>query len=145
MNKQVGLETIVREMPETVVTAKEHEYLRPVIPDFMRDVMRFPDEVRRFRHNDAAEILAEKVAKKALEKAGLKPSDIDFIIANNVGGKYPSPMVGCYVHEKLGFPKEVPVLNISNACASFIDACEAAWNIVLGGKYHRVLIVTVAV
>jgi 3-oxoacyl-[acyl-carrier-protein] synthase III len=143
MNKRVGLETIVREMPETVVTAKEKEYLRPVIPDFLLDVLRYPDEVRRFSHNDAAEILAESVAKKALDKAGLKPSDIDAIIANNCGGKYASPMVGPYVHEKLGFPKEVPVFNISNACASFVDACEAAWNFVLGGRYQRVLIVAV--
>jgi 3-oxoacyl-[acyl-carrier-protein] synthase III len=54
-------------------------------------------------------------------------------------------MVGCYIHHKLGFPKETPVLNIQNACASFVDACENAWNLVLAGKYKRILVVTVQV
>jgi 3-oxoacyl-[acyl-carrier-protein] synthase III len=43
-------------------------------------------------------------AKKVLDKAGLKPLDIDYIISNNCGGKYTVPMVGGYVHWKLNFP-----------------------------------------
>jgi 3-oxoacyl-[acyl-carrier-protein] synthase-3 len=128
----------------TVVRAKDQAYLEPVVPEPLKGKLRFPDEIRRFRSNDAAEILAEKAAKKALDKAGLKPSDIDYIIANNCGGKYAIPMVGAYVHWKLGFPQETTVLNIGNACASFVDACEVGWNFVLAGKYKRILIVTVS-
>jgi 3-oxoacyl-[acyl-carrier-protein] synthase-3 len=144
MKVKVGLETVVSVLPETVVKAEDQAYLEPTIPEMMRGIFKFPDEVRRLINNDAAEILAERAAKKALEKAGLKPSDIDYIIANNSGGKYPAPLVGAYVHHKLGFPQETPVLNIQNLCASFVEACEVAWNYVLAGKYKRILIVTVA-
>src|SRR4030042_5809724 len=144
MAVKVGLETVVSEIMGTVVRAKDQAYLEPVVPEPLKGKLRFPDEIRRFRSNDAAEILAEKAAKKALDKAGLKPSDIDYIISNNCGGKYTIPMVGTYIHHKLGCGKETPVLNISNACASFVDGCQVAWNIILGGRYKRILVVTVS-
>lgn len=144
MKVKVGLETVVSVFPEMIVTAKDQAYLEPVIPEMLRGMIRFPDQVRRFRNNnDAAEILGEKVAQKALDRAGLKPSDIDYIIANNCGGRLTTPMIGGYIHYKLGFREDTPVINVANACASFIDACEAARNIVLAGEYKRVLVVAV--
>lgn len=144
MAMKVGLETVVGELPEHIVTAKDQAYLEPVIPEVLRNKFRFPKEIRRLKDDNAVEILAERVAKKALEKAGLKPSEIDYIICSNTGGKWCLPMAGGYVHLKLGFPEDVPVLNIQSACASFIDACEVAWNLVLAGKYKRILVVTVS-
>jgi 3-oxoacyl-[acyl-carrier-protein] synthase III len=144
MSMKIGLEAIAMDMQGDVVTPKDQEYLLPTLPEFLRSTFHFPDTIRRFRNEDAAEILAENVSRKVLDKAGLKPSDIDYIIANNCGGKYTVPMVGGYVHWKLGFPVEVPVLNISNACASFVDGCEVAWNLVKAGKYKRILVVMVA-
>lgn len=141
---RVGLEAIAMDMQGDVVTAKDQEYLLPTLPEFLRGNFHFPEQIRRFRNEDAAEILALNAAKKVLDKAGLKPSDIDYIISNNCGGKYTVPMVGSYVHWKLGCPVEVPVLNISNACASFVDGCEVAWNLIKAGKYKRVLIVMAA-
>jgi 3-oxoacyl-[acyl-carrier-protein] synthase III len=144
MSMKVGLEAVAMDMQGDVVTPKDQEYLIPTLPEFLRTTFHFPEQIRRFRNEDAAEILAENVSRKVLDQAGLKPSDIDYIIANNCGGKYTVPMVGGYIHWKLGFPVEVPVLNISNACASFVDGCEVAWNLVLAGKYKRILLVTVA-
>ncbi len=144
MKVKVGLETVVSVLPETVITAKDQAYLEPTIPDDLRGTFKFPNEVRRLYDNNAAEILAEKAAQKALDKADLKPTDIDCIIANNAGGKFAIPLVGSYIHHKLGFSHETPVFNIQEACASFVDGCEIAWNYILSGKYKRILIVTVA-
>lgn len=144
MTTKVGLETVVLEVPDTVITGDEYSYLLPFVPDEIKGRFRFPKEIRRLKDDNAAEILAEKVAKKALDKAGLVPSDIHYIIANNCGGKYTVPMVGSYIHHKLGFREETPVLNISTACASFVDGCEVAWNFILAGKYKRILVVTVS-
>jgi 3-oxoacyl-[acyl-carrier-protein] synthase-3 len=144
MSIRIGLEAVASEIIGDVVTAKEQAYLLPNIPDFLKDTFHFPRRIIRFRNEDAAEILAENVSRKVLDQAGLKPTDIDYIIANNCGGKYCAPMVGSYIHWKLGFPVEVPVLNISNACASFVDACEVASNFISAGKYQRILVVTVS-
>jgi 3-oxoacyl-[acyl-carrier-protein] synthase-3 len=144
MSIRVGLEAVAQDIQGDIVTPKDQEYLLPTVPEFLRATFQFPKEIRRFRNEDAAEILAENVSRKVLDQAGLKPSDIDYIISNNCGGKYTVPMVGSYIHWKLGFPIEVPVLNISNACASFVDGCEVAWNLIKAGKYKRILVVMVS-
>jgi 3-oxoacyl-[acyl-carrier-protein] synthase-3 len=141
---KVGLEMVVSEFAGTVMKDTDYSHLDAVIPESLRATFKLPKESIRFKDNDAAEILAERVARKALERAELEPADIDYIIANNCGGKYCVPMVGSYVHWKLGFVVETPVLHLSQACASFVDACEVAWNLVLAGKYKRILVVAVS-
>jgi len=140
---KVGLETVVSYFPETVMKREDFSYLDPVIPKGMERIFRGPDEFRRLRDSNAVEIMGEKVAEKALKCAGLKPSDVDFIIAGNLGGKYVIPMVGTWVHHQLGFLQETPVLNTQNCCAGFVDACNVAWNLIRGGEYKRVLVVMV--
>lgn len=140
---KVGLETVVSYLPEMVHKRSDFSYLDPVIPEEQREMFRGADELRRLKDDDAMEILAEKVARKALDSAGLTTSDIDFIISGNIGGKYILPMVGTYIHHKLGFSEETPVLNIQNVCASFIDSCHVAWDLILSGEYKRILVVMV--
>lgn len=138
---KVGFETVVAYFPETVMTRSDFSYLAPVIPEELRVAFRGPDEVRRLKDKDAVEILGEGVTREALDRAGLRTSDIDYIIAQNMGGKHSLPMVGTYIHHKLGFPEDTPVLNIQE---SFIDACHVAWNLILAGEFKRVLSVAVA-
>lgn len=140
---KVGLETVVSYFPETVVKREDFSYLDPVIPEGMEKMFRGADEFRRLRDENAVEIMAEQVTKKALNSAGLKPSDIDYIIATNLGGKYILPMIGTYIHHKMGFQTQTPVLNIQTCCASFVDGLNLAWNMILGGRYKRILVVAV--
>ena len=53
MKKKVGLETVVKEIPETVKRSSDYSYLEPFIPKDIQGKFRFPDEIRRFRHDDA--------------------------------------------------------------------------------------------
>jgi 3-oxoacyl-[acyl-carrier-protein] synthase-3 len=144
MDVRVGLESVVSVLPEKVLTAKDQSYLEPVIPGRVRGKFKFPKEVRRLRENDAAEILAEQAAKKALDHAGLKPSDIDFILSNNFGGKFVLPMLSSSIQHQLGMSQETPAVDVANGNASFVDSCEIAWNLVLSDRYQRVLVVNVS-
>ena len=138
---KVGLEALTSYFPEMVVKREDVSYLNPVIPEGMEDVYRAPDERRRLKDERAIEIMAEKVARKVLDSAGLKPGDIDYIIAGNIGGRFVLPLIGTWIHHSLGFPEEVPVLNMQNCCAGFVDGCNVAWNMILGGRYKRILVV----
>jgi len=140
---KVGLETVVSYFPDTAVKREDFDYLDPVIPEDMKRIFRGPDEFRRLKDDDAVEIMGERVASKALESAGLKSSDIDYVIAANIGGKRLFPLVGTYIHEKLGFKRETPVLNVQNWCAGFIDQINVAWSLILSGRYERILVVDV--
>ena len=122
MNVRVGLETVVSVLPEKVITAKDQSYLEPVIPEQMRNKFTFPREVRRLTENDAAELLAEQAVKKALDHAGIKVSDIDFILSSNFGGKFVLPMLSSCIQHQLGMCQETPAVDVANANASFIDS-----------------------
>jgi 3-oxoacyl-[acyl-carrier-protein] synthase III len=108
---------------------EDFSHLDPLIPKGMEAMFRGPDEIRRLSDVNAVEILAEKVADKVLNSAGLEPVDIDFIIAGNLGGRYAAPMVDSWVHHQLGFPEETPAINIQTCCSGFVDGCNLAWNL----------------
>jgi len=140
---KVGLETVVSYFPDSVIKREDFAYLDSAVPEEIAGMFKGPDEIRRLKDYSAVEIMGEKVTTKALKKAGLEPSDIDFILAGNLGGKNILPMVGTKVHHEVGFPEEIPVVNIQNCCAGFVDACNIAWNLIRAGEYKRVLIVMV--
>jgi len=142
---KVGLESVVSYFPEKVMKRSDFAYLDGAIPEGQEAMFKGPDEIRRLDDENAVEILAENVTRKALAQANLASSDIDFIISANIGGRHVFPMIGTYIHEKVGFRKETPVVNIQNFCASFVDGINLAWNLVLSGAYKRVLVVAVTV
>jgi 3-oxoacyl-[acyl-carrier-protein] synthase-3 len=135
----VGLETVVSYFPDEIMLRSDFDYLTPITPDDMKG----PDETRKLRDTFAAEILAERVAKKALESAGLLPSDIDLLVTQNIGGQYIMPGLGTFLHQALDLQKGTPAWNLQTSCASFVDGCELGRNMVLAGIYRRILLVTV--
>ncbi|WP_434106189.1 3-oxoacyl-ACP synthase III family protein [Paraburkholderia caffeinilytica] len=145
--QKIGYETVVKYVPETIIKQSDFAYLDDLVaelPDHARKLFApevLPDEVRALKDKDATEIMAVGAARKALEASGLQPSDIDFIIASNCGGKQLMPMVGTHIHHALGFNVDTPVLNVMDACAGFLDASNVAWSLVKSGAYKRVLIV----
>ena len=136
---QVGFETIVRYIPEEVVPREHFDYLKPALaklPLFLQEQFSIvPDEVRKYKgeEGDRAELMASAIAKEALDRASLKPSDIDYVIGAAVS-----------LHRELGLELDTPMLNIANCCASFVDSCQIAWNLVDSGECRRVLVVASA-
>ena len=136
---KVGFETIVRYVPEEIIPREHFEYLKPALaklPEFLQEQFSIvPDEIRKYkgREGDRAELMAIAVAKEAMDRSGLKPSDIDYIIGAAVS-----------LHKELGFNLDTPMLNVANCCASFIDAVQIAWSFVESGAYKRVLVVASA-
>jgi 3-oxoacyl-[acyl-carrier-protein] synthase-3 len=140
---KVGMESVVSYFPEKVMKRSDFAYLDAVIPKGQEALFKAADEIRRLDDEHAVEILAENVTRKALNNANLVASDIDFIIAANIGGRRVFPMIGTYIHEHVAFNIETPVVNIQNFCASFVDGLNLAWKLVLSGAYKRVLVVAV--
>ncbi len=137
---KIGIETVTSYVPETIVKREDFSYLDPVTPEDFNG----PNEMRRIKDVDSVEQLAVAVAKKALEKAQLAASDIDLIIANQCGGRYVGPMVGTYVHDKLGFSETTPVFNVQNCCSSLVEGLYLAWNLIRSGAHRRALVFAVS-
>ena len=64
---------------------------------------------------------ASRAGKKALEKAGVKPSDLGVVIYAGVCKESNEPATACAVASKLGVSKDCAVFDISNACLGVLS------------------------
>ena len=89
--------------------------------------------------DEKLEDLAAKAAQKALEDAGIKAEELDFIICSNVVNEYITPQLSCIIQGAIG--ASCPCIDINCACAGFIHAVEMAEAFYRAGKVRNVLIV----
>ncbi len=96
----------------------------------------------RERHVCTTETAAElgyEAAKQALDNSGVKPEELDLILAATVSGEDVCPGVACMVQHYLG--AVCPAYDINAACPSFIFLLETAAGYFARGKVKKVLLV----
>jgi|CXWL01.1.fsa_nt_gi 3-oxoacyl-[acyl-carrier-protein] synthase-3 len=86
--------------------------------------------------------MATEAAKRALEAAELKPSDIDLIIVGTVTPDMPMPATAVFVQQKLG-AGACPAFDLSAACAGFIFGMSIADKFIRCGAMKNVLVIGV--
>lgn len=82
--------------------------------------------------------LAITAANRALESAGAKPQEIDYIICATLGGDYITPSLGCQVQSGIG--ADCPAFDLNAACSGFIYALDNAAALLDSGRAKKVLI-----
>lgn len=92
---------------------------RTVLPlDYLRHTRNLdPREAAEAALEDQAS-LGARAARMALERAGLRPSDIGLVLAGSSAPDTPSPAIACQVARALGL--EVPAFDLASACTSFL-------------------------
>ncbi|MBC7643029.1 MAG: ketoacyl-ACP synthase III [Flavobacterium sp.] len=81
-----------------------------------------------------------KAAKIAIERAGIKNEDIDFIVFATISPDYYFPGPGVTLQRDLGL-KPIGALDIRNQCSGFIYALSVADQYIKTGMYKNILIV----
>lgn len=84
--------------------------------------------------------LGTQAAAAAIEKAGLTPADIDFIVFATLSPDHVCPGNGVIVQEKLGM-RNVGALDVRNQCSGFLYGLSVAEAYVKAGMHERVLVV----
>lgn len=125
------------ELPRKIVT-------NDMLSEFLdtSDAWIYPRTGIRQRHvisDERLEDLAISAAKKALDNAGMKAEDLDFIICSNVVNEYITPSLSCIIQGGIG--ATCPCLDINCACAGFIYALDIAETHYKASKVKNVLIV----
>jgi 3-oxoacyl-[acyl-carrier-protein] synthase-3 len=82
-----------------------------------------------------------KAAGKALEMAGLKAEDVDFLIWGTLSADHQFPGNACWAQPQLGLREGTPCMDIRNQCSFFVYALTVADALVRQGMYKRILIV----
>lgn len=89
--------------------------------------------------DERLEDMAIEAAQKALEDAGLRAEELDFIICSNVVNEYVTPQLSCIIQGGIG--ASCPCVDINCACAGFIHALEIAESFYKAGRVKNVLVV----
>jgi 3-oxoacyl-[acyl-carrier-protein] synthase III len=89
---------------------------------------------------EAGSDLALEATRIALERADLKPSDIDCIVYATLSPDYFFPGSGVFLQRKLGIPG-VPAIDVRNQCTGFLYGLSVADAWIRVGQYKRILLV----
>ena len=82
--------------------------------------------------------LAVEAANKAIQTAGLRPDQIDFLLVSNVANRHITPGLSCIVQKRIGL--NCAGLDINVACAGFVNALMLADGMMKAGHAKNILI-----
>ena len=82
--------------------------------------------------------LAVEAANKAIQAAGLRPDQIDFLLVSNVANRHITPGLSCIVQKRIGL--NCAGLDINVACAGFVNALMLADGMMKAGHAKNILI-----
>ena len=84
--------------------------------------------------------IAADASRIALERAGMRPGELDAIIVGTVSSEYGFPSFACQLQERLG-ADSIPAFDVAAACSGFIYALSVTDAVMRAGDYSRVLLV----
>ena len=127
-------------LPEAVVTNDDLTKLYETSDEWI--YTRTGIKERRLVSGDEDAInLGFDAAKKALEKSGIKPEELDLIIAASSAPPQLYPAIACHIQSRLGIETDIPAFDITAACSGLIYGMQVAKGFINSGIYKNILIV----
>ena len=127
-------------VPEAVVTNEDLTKLYDTSDEwiFSRTGIK---ERRLVSGNEDALGLGIEAAKRALDKSGIKPEDIELIVVASSAPPQLYPAIGCRIQAALNIPNNIPAFDITAACSGLIYGLSIARGYIASGMYKNILIV----
>ncbi len=137
--KNAQISGIGHHVPDRVVTNFDLEKMMDTTNEWILE--RTGIQTRRWvTDGDTLSGLAHNAAIKALDMAGKKPGDIQFIIFASLASDHEFPGGGCFLQEKLGLPG-IPAMDIRNACSGFLYGLSVADQFIKTRMYDTILLI----
>lgn len=92
------------------------------------------------RKGETTTTMGVEAAKIAIERAGITPQDIDFIIFATLSPDYYFPGCGVLVQRVMKM-KEIGALDIRNQCSGFVYALSVGDQFIRSGMYKNILVI----
>lgn len=126
--------------PENIVTNTELSKTIDTSDEWI--VTRTGIQSRRIAKDDElASDMAYYASKKAIDNAGLKPSDIDYVLFSITYSEQSFPNTAARLQQKLGIDSKCPCLDINAACTGWMYGLELADTLIKSKKYKNILLV----
>ncbi|MFZ9694719.1 MAG: 3-oxoacyl-ACP synthase III family protein [Chitinophagaceae bacterium] len=97
---------------------------------------------RRYAHRteETTTTMAVEASKVAIERAGITPQDIDFIVFATLSPDYYFPGCGVLLQRAMKM-KEIGALDVRNQCSGFLYALSVADQFIRTGTYKNILVI----
>ena len=126
-------------LPEKILTNFDLERMMDTTDEWIRD--RTGIERRHIAADGQTTVdLGEQAARRAIEAAGLRPQDIDFIAFGTTTPDLVFPNCGVLLQDRLGC-RGGPAFSLETACAGFVYALSIADKFVKSGDARCALVV----
>lgn len=95
---------------------------------------------RHLSRGESLTDLSAAAARVALERAGVKAQELDYILCTTVQGDYVTPSLACLVQRELDC--SCPAYDINAACTGFLYGLDAADAYFSSGKAEKILLIS---
>jgi 3-oxoacyl-[acyl-carrier-protein] synthase-3 len=127
-------------VPEKVVTNFDLMKVMDTSDEWIQERTGIVERRYAEKHKENTSILGVKAAQIAIERAGITPKDVDFIVFATLSPDYYFPGSGVLLQREMGM-NGIGALDIRNQCSGFIYGLSVADQFVKTGMYKNVLLV----
>ncbi len=99
-------------------------------------------ERRIAAEDQASSDLGLIAAQRALDDAGLQPSDLDMILTPTVTSDQVFPSTACMIQDKLGAPNTIAAFDLVSGCTGFVMGLSVAAQFIESGSMNNILVVS---
>jgi 3-oxoacyl-[acyl-carrier-protein] synthase III len=127
-------------VPEKIVTNNHLTQYMDTSDEWIQE--RTGIKERRYAHRtkETTATMGIEAAKIAIERAGITPQDIDFIVFATICPDYYFPGCGVLVQRAMKM-KEIGALDVRNQCSGFVYAISVADQFIKTGMYKNILVI----
>jgi 3-oxoacyl-[acyl-carrier-protein] synthase-3 len=84
--------------------------------------------------------MAAAAARQALDRAGLRPAQVDLLVMSTASPEYPLPAAVTFVQHRLGLPR-CAVIEIRSGCAGAVQGLDIAHRMLADGSYTTAVVI----
>ena len=128
-----------RALPRTAVSNQELQRFMDTSDEWIKSRTGIGTRYTLRSGESLAEI-ATSASRTAIERAGIKATDLDAIIVGTVSSEYAFPSFACQIQTRLGVDS-IPAFDVAAACSGFVYALSVADTSMRTGDFRRVLVV----
>jgi len=129
-------------VPEQVVTNHDLARHMDTSDEWIQERSGIVERRYAKRHKETSTSMGANAARIAIERAGITPEEVDFIIFATLSPDYFFPGNGVLLQRELGITKtEIGALDVRNQCSGFVYGLSVADQFVKSGMYKNVLLV----
>jgi 3-oxoacyl-[acyl-carrier-protein] synthase III len=129
-------------IPERKVTNTDLEKLMDTSDEWIQERTGIKERHFSTKHKETTTTMGAKAAIMAIDRAGIKKEDIDFIIFATLSPDYYFPGCGVLLQRELGITgTEIGALDVRNQCSGFMYGLTVADQFIKTGMYKNILLV----